>query len=373
MSSDYSPRDVENELGLADRTTRLIANRRAWDEFTPILKPYSKTITAAIAYIGSQAAQHLQLSTGSSIIADASARVVRSGSTDPRVLLAWVKSGVKVYSLANLHAKMILADSSSADNPAFLAVGSANASSASANRLYESIMLTDNDETIEEARTALIEWKTRAGSPLSIKHLEELVKQYKADDNGDEEPEGDSEPDDDDGDEYDDSETPWPRATSLHIAPIGLAGDPSEEALHKQEELAEQYDCAEEEQQYWFDIKMFWWDQDPDPTYVSEGTYPEGSHVIVINGTKSGQMRATSKLTEPGRVVHSFTEDLGRLTRTYYYIHTKLSDEVHTLAELKAALASVNDHVDYDRQYLRRPQIDAMLDLWTDIDYDEDQ
>jgi hypothetical protein len=359
------------DLGLDNRTTRLICGRYAWKELSPILEPYSRTVTSAIAYIGSQAAQHLPLNVGSSIVVDASDRMVRSGATDPRVLLAWVKSGVKVYSLANLHAKTILADRASADNPAFLAVGSANASGASANRLYESIMLTDNAETIEEARTALIEWKTRAGSPLSIKQLEELVKHYKADGNGDKEPEGDSEPDGDN--EYDDSETPWPRATSLHIAPIGLAGDPSEEALHKQEELAEQYDCAEEEEQYWFDIKMFWWDQDTDPTYSSEGTYPEGSHVIVINGTKSGQMRATSKLSEPGRVVHRFTEDLGRLTRTYYYLHTKLSDEEHTLADLKAALASVNDHVDYDRQYLRRRQIDAMLDLWTDIDYDEDQ
>lgn len=296
--------------------------------------------------------------------------MVRSGSTDPRVLLTWARSGVKVYSLANLHAKMILVDSASADNQAFLAVGSANASGTSANHLYESIMLTDNDETIEEARRALIDWKTRAGSPLTIKQLEELIKQYKADDNSNEEPEGDSETDDDDDPE--ETETPWPRATSLYIAPIGLAGDPSEEALHKQEELAEQYDCAEEEEQYWFDIKMFWWDQDTDPTSASEGTYPEGAHVIVINGTRNGQMRATSKLTEPGRVVHSFTEDLGRLTRTYYYIHTKLSDEEHTLADLRAALASVNDHVDYDRQYLRRRQIDAMLDLWTDIEYSED-
>ncbi|WP_143545761.1 hypothetical protein [Rhodococcus sp. 14-2470-1a] len=134
--------------------------------------------------------------------------------------------------------------------------------------------------------------------------MEEFIKQYKVDDNSNEEPEGDLETDDDENPEK--IGTPWPRATSLYIAPIGLAGDPSEEALHKQEELAEQYDCLEEEEQYWFDIKMFWWDQDPDPTYVSEGTYPEGSHVIVINGTKSGQMRATSKLTEPGRIVHSF-------------------------------------------------------------------
>ncbi|MBY4275463.1 hypothetical protein HQO27_18235 [Rhodococcus fascians] len=354
-------------LGLEDRTTRLLSGKRTWGELSTILMPRAKSITAAIAYIGSQAAQYLLLLPGSSIVVDASDRVVRSGSTDPRVLLAWVKSGVKVYSLANLHAKMILAGSPSADHPALLAVGSANASGASASRLYESIMLTDNDETMEEARTALIEWKTKAGSPLTIKQLEKLVEKYKADDDSDEEPQGDAETDDDDPEE---SETPWSRATSVYIAPIGLAGDPSEEALHKQEELAEQYDCAEEEEQYWFDIKMFWWDQDPDPTYATEGTYPEGSHVIVINGTKTGQMRLTSKLTEPGRVVHSFTEDLGRLTRTYYYLHTKLSDEERTLAELKAALALVNDRVDYDRQYLRRPQIDAMLDLWTDIDYD---
>lgn len=357
--------------GLDDRTTRLIFGQRTWDDLTITLSPYSNTITAAIAYIGSSAAQHLPLSGGSSIIVDASERVVDSGATDPRVLLAWVKDGVKVYSLPNLHAKMILADRNSDSNAPFIAVGSANASGASANRLYESVVLTDNDQTVEEARTALIEWKTRAGSPLSMRRLEELVKRFNADPSSSEDPESDS------GAHIDNENggpaTPWSRPLSLCIAPIGLAGDPSREALHMQEELAEQYDCSEEEEQYWFDIKMFWWDHDLDPTYASEWTYPEGSHVIVVNGTKNGQIRATSKLTEPGRVVHTLRENSGRLTRTYYYLHAKLSDEEHTFADLKAALASVNDHVDYDRQYLRRPQIDAMLDLWTDIDYDEDQ
>lgn len=356
-----------SNLGLDDRTTRLICGKRVWDELTPILLPYSKSISAAIAYIGPEAAHHLPITAGSSIIVDASEHSVRSGSTDPRVLLAWLEGGVKVYSLNNLHAKMILAEGAGDSHDRFLAVGSSNASDASATRLYESMILTDNDETLDEARDSLIQWKTLAGGPITIQQLKALIEIYAVDRlEPTPEPDGDIDTDP----EPDTDRTPWPRPTSVYVAPITLDGEPSEEAVHQGEKLARDFGCADEDQEdEWFAITMFWWDENNDPSYDPNWKYAEGAHIIAVHGTKSGQMRASSKLTEPGRVVHSYTETDGAWSRTYYYMHTKLSDEVHTLSELKGALASAKVDLDYASRYIRPRVIDALLGIWTDIDY----
>lgn len=40
-------------LGLEDRSVRLIAGQRVWDELAPLLEPRSCAILAAVAYVGS--------------------------------------------------------------------------------------------------------------------------------------------------------------------------------------------------------------------------------------------------------------------------------------------------------------------------------
>lgn len=361
-----------SELGLDDRSARLVSGKAVWDELTPILKPYAKTITAAIAYIGSVAAQQLHLSAGSSIIVDASERCVRAGSTDPRVLLAWTKSGVKVYSLAGLHAKMVLADSPSGEYPSFLAAGSANVSAASGSRLLEAVVLTDSDITLDEARNALVEWKTMAGSALSQARLRELEAMYGAERNGIdgdvEEDEASGEPD---GDE-DGSATPWPRPTSIYVAPVSTTDDASEEAEHRLEELSAQYGCADNgDDTDQFAVTMFWWDETADPDYEPNWKYAEGAHVIVVNGTKSGRIQAKSLVGEPGRVVHSYTDQDASPARTYYYLYSKLSGQHRTFADLESALESVGVKVDYSSRYLREKVVNALIGIWTDIEYDE--
>ncbi|MGW0024728.1 phospholipase D family protein [Rhodococcus sp. NPDC003383] len=138
-------------LGLEDRSVRLIAGQRVWDELTPLLGRRSCTILAAVAYVGSHAGDLIKLERGSSIIVDASVSTVRAGSTDPLVLAKWIEAGVRVYSLEGLHAKMILAESTGESHPAFLLVGSANLSRSSATRLTESVVLTDSRDCLDEA------------------------------------------------------------------------------------------------------------------------------------------------------------------------------------------------------------------------------
>lgn len=362
------------ELGLDDRTARLVAGKGTWDELTPILKPYAKNITAAIAYVGSGGAQQLTLAAGSSIIVDASERCVRAGSTDPKTLLTWARSCVKVYSLADLHAKMVLADRTAGGDGAFLAVGSTNVSAASASRLLEAVILTDSDVTLDEARNALVEWKTVAGAALTIAQLEALSEMFGSDrstgtEGGGREERANGEDDDDEDRE---PVTPWPRPGSIYIAPTSLQDDASEEAIHRQEELAEQYGCSDDDGATdAFAITMFWWDETTDPDYEPNWKYAEGAHVIVVTGTKSGHIRATSQLTEPGRVVHVYTDSDASPSRTYYYLHTKRSDETHTVKELKAALTAVGVDLDYSSRYQRARVVDALLGIWTDLEYDE--
>ncbi|ORI19057.1 hypothetical protein BJD99_20495 [Rhodococcus sp. 1163] len=351
-------------VGLDDRTTRLISGKHTWGVLTPILRPYETAITAAIAYIGSHAAQRIPLCSGSSIIVDASEKSVRAGSTDPRVLLSWVKAGVNVYSLPNLHAKMILADRASDAHPPFLAVGSANASDTSANRLHESVLLTDNDETLDEARSVLIEWKTLAGRPISLRQLEPLVDIYNTRTSDDKTPDADqAQPED---------RTPWPRPTAIRLAVIGLPGDPSEEAIHRRDELARQFKCTDEDQVGdMFVISMFWWEEEHEYLDAPRSAYAEGDYVIVIRGSKSASVLSTSQLDEPGRVVRIYIETEGRRSRIYCYLHRKLSDEDHTAIELRQVLTALDIELNFTRHYRRQQIVEALLGIWTDLEYSE--
>ncbi len=48
-------------LGLEDRTARVIAGQRVWDELTPLLASRSCTLLAAIAYVGSHGGELIKL------------------------------------------------------------------------------------------------------------------------------------------------------------------------------------------------------------------------------------------------------------------------------------------------------------------------
>lgn len=359
-------------LELDDRSARLISGS-GWAELTLLLTPYAKKLAGAVAFIGPDADRYLTPKQGSSMIVDASEGTVRAGLTDPSVLTVWKKRGVVVYSLTNLHAKLILAEAVDDDHPAFLAVGSANVSTASARRLREAVLLTDSDVTLDEARETIISWKSAAGSPLSFERLAELCDVYRADAGADPADDGDEgDPHAEDDESEGEHVTEWPKPTQIYVVPVGPKDDASEEALHKADSLAEEFGVGppDDAEVGSFAIDMFWLDEDVDPDLRSGWTYPEGAWVIAVNGTKSGQIRGNSYLSEPGRIIYRFADPYASPPRTYYYLHVRVSGEDHTFAELKAALAAVSVQLDYEAGYLRTKVVDALLGIWGDIDYD---
>jgi len=157
-------------LGLDDRSARLISGRDVWSEISRLLSGQSR-IQAAIGYVGSDADQYLPLRGPASIVVNAGEDALTSGRTDPTLLLRWARRGIRVYSLPSLHAKVILAEG----DPSFVLIGSANAAWSSANRLEEAVLLADERDTVEETRAAVARWKQLAGEPLTQEWLQQAV------------------------------------------------------------------------------------------------------------------------------------------------------------------------------------------------------
>jgi len=160
-------------LGLEDRSARLIHGTDVWAEISDLLSGYGD-IQAAITAVGSDADQFLTLRGPASIVVDAGPQALQSGSTDPGVLLGWVRRGVRVYSLPSLRATVILAQGT----PSFALVGSPNATKSAGAPTYEALLVADERETVEEVRVAIDGWIAAAGAPLTDEWLQVALDRY---------------------------------------------------------------------------------------------------------------------------------------------------------------------------------------------------
>ncbi|WP_072689829.1 phospholipase D family protein [Rhodococcus marinonascens] len=349
---------------LGDRTARVIAGRSIWDELTPLLAPYSTSITAAVAYVGSGASTILGLQRGSAIIVDADRKTVRSGSTDPRVLLDWVKAGVKVYSLKGLHAKMILAEAVGAEHDAFAVIGSANLSQSSATRLFESVALADG-ECLEEVRIALIKLN-REATPLKQAALENLIADFGIDRT--------TPPDDEDVDEVGvesdgedevepdyDSERPT-RPRLLHLCTLARDVDVTEEAVDLADRLSEEYGIVDNLD---YRIDMFC------GVGADSVMYGKDEYIIAVDGTKNGRPRRTGAVNEPGRLVHTYPDDFASPPRRYYYLLVQRSKFEVTVPDIESAFEPLGERPNFRGKYVRTAFVGALLDLWPDLEYKE--
>ena len=85
----------------------ILVSQGIWPTLTKTVRGSRQRCAVAVAYFGKGARHLLPLSKGSSLVVDASERSVASGQTCPADLLTLVKRGVVVYSVANLHAKVL--------------------------------------------------------------------------------------------------------------------------------------------------------------------------------------------------------------------------------------------------------------------------
>ncbi|RVW06285.1 phospholipase D family protein [Rhodococcus spongiicola] len=349
---------------LGDRTARVIAGQNIWDELTPLLKPYSRSITAAVAYVGGEASTVLDLQRGSAIIVDADRRTVRAGSTDPRVLLAWVKAGVKVYSLKGLHAKMILAEAVGTEHDAFAVIGSANLSQSSATRLFESVALADG-ECLDEVRAALIEWKS-AATPLKLADLEHLIEQFGIDRTAspdvDDDDEAGIEPDDEELAEPDIGAERSSRPTVIHLCPVDRDVKLTEEAEARADELSEKYGIVDS-LDYQIDILS----RDGEESVK----YDTDEYIVLVDGTKTGSPRRNGGVSEPGRLVHTYLDSFAFPPRRYYYLLVQRSEFAVSVPDIESAFEPLGERPDFRGKCVRERFVDALLGLWPDLEYKE--
>jgi hypothetical protein len=116
-----------------------------WPRMTGAVRDSRRACMVAVAYFGAGASRLLPLPKGSRLVVDASERAVRSGQTCPADLKRLVKAGVRVYSVANLHAKVLVLG-----RVAY--IGSANVSSRSASQLVEAVVRTTEESVVRAAR-----------------------------------------------------------------------------------------------------------------------------------------------------------------------------------------------------------------------------
>lgn len=133
----------------------LIAGTHVWDELHTLVSAAAHR-RAAIAYAGRHAAELMPLSSGDIVVIDGSDDALKAGSTHPKAVAAWLSAGAQVWSLRDLHAKLMLLEDAAGAMTAV--IGSANASAHSNNDLLEAVVVIDEPAVCEAVSEQLDLW-----------------------------------------------------------------------------------------------------------------------------------------------------------------------------------------------------------------------
>jgi hypothetical protein len=131
-------------------------NQLLSEDLWPTIKRLSRKGSrkrAAIAYVTSDEA--VAFGTGDLLVTDASDAAIKSGQTSAGILERAVKRGAEVFSLPNLHAKMLLLDGTAV-------IGSANLSASSESGLVEAAWVSDNPITVGMATSTILDMSETA-------------------------------------------------------------------------------------------------------------------------------------------------------------------------------------------------------------------
>jgi len=123
----------------------------------------------AVAYFSEGASRLLPLRAGSRLVVDASEASVSGGRTCPADLILLWKRGVRVFSVENLHAKLLVLGSRAY-------IGSANASNHSANTLLEAVLVTTDRGSVKAAKEYV---RSLCLNELGIEELRRLGGLYR--------------------------------------------------------------------------------------------------------------------------------------------------------------------------------------------------
>ncbi len=140
-----------------------VVSKGLWKEIRALVKKGS-TKAAAIAYVSSE---EISFGEGDILVTDASDDQIASGQTVAMILDKALKRGATVYSLAGLHAKVIVLDR-------VAVIGSGNMSGNSADgRAIEAAIITDVPSAVSSAR-GLIEDLAGLATPVDRRFIQRI-------------------------------------------------------------------------------------------------------------------------------------------------------------------------------------------------------
>jgi hypothetical protein len=141
-----------------------------WSRLKAAAAGSHRPAAVAVAYFGKGASKLLPLPKGSRLVVDASEAAVKSGQTCPAELKALMqKKGVRVYSVANLHAKVFVLGST-----AF--VGSANVSRHSKDTLVEAVVATTDAKAVAATRQFVRDLCRQDLGPEEVDRLQRMYR-----------------------------------------------------------------------------------------------------------------------------------------------------------------------------------------------------
>jgi hypothetical protein len=124
----------------------------------------------AVPFLGVGARKQLALGRGDVLVVRFDAPTVKAGATDPREILHYLRKGVSVHSIENLHAKVFVLGRTAI-------IGSTNISRSSENTLVEAAVETTDSGVVGAARTFV---NSLRGDIVEPQFAKRMLKLYKA-------------------------------------------------------------------------------------------------------------------------------------------------------------------------------------------------
>lgn len=144
-----------------------LVHEGVWRRITSLARRQLSFI--AVAYCSKGARKLLPVAKGSVLVVDLSERAVKAGQTDPREIKKFIRAGIEVHSVENLHAKVFVLGR-------VAMVGSANVSSQSAHRLQEAVVQGSAPAFVAECREYV---RSLRGEVVESEHADAMAKLYR--------------------------------------------------------------------------------------------------------------------------------------------------------------------------------------------------
>jgi hypothetical protein len=328
-----------------------ILHGEIWTDLSALLAPYPATATVAVAYIGSGADDLVTLTAGSEVFADISESAVRAGTTDPMVLERWSRNGVAVYHRPRLHTKLITARDDARPEQCLVAVGSANLSASSAQRLHETVKITRGADELRQAEEVIRRLRATS-TQMSADDLAALRPYYRT-------AARPTTP----GTAESIEETPF-RPTALALTFAFGRGDASPEALRSFDEARISAGVGTE-----VDLAFIPHTEEMIALY-SVLPYV-GDHVLLLDHTGVElleDVQHNPQVLQPGVVEQVIVDNAGNLPCTFIISRREYSAYQRTLDDVLAALHATGSALPRASHWIRDSRrVNAMLALWPDL------